>query len=142
MEFNKVRLSFLNLVWFNALFMNYEFPTAYSVFVLHTLYLKHRPARPQAFLEILYDQTIITYSSNKLIIYRDLWPINTENVDDFDMSLIRVTARRKFYKSAIQTLQQISSYFNPVSKLAALADTFTEIGTVSFLLLYRFVVSQ
>lgn len=44
---------------------------------------------------------------------------------------IRVTARKKFYKSAIQALQQISSHFNPTSKLAALADTFTEIGTVS-----------
>ncbi|VDO44609.1 unnamed protein product [Onchocerca flexuosa] len=59
--------------------------------------------------------------------YRDLWPINTENVDDLDMPLIRATARKKFYKSAIQTLQQISSHFNPISKLAALVDTFTEI---------------
>uniref|UniRef100_A0A1I7VSJ6 Kinase domain-containing protein n=1 Tax=Loa loa TaxID=7209 RepID=A0A1I7VSJ6_LOALO len=72
------------------------------------------------------------FTDVKLLAYlelnRDLWPVNTENVDDLDMSLIRTTARKKFYKSAIQALQKISSHSNPMSKLAALADTFMEIG--------------
>lgn len=59
---------------------------------------------------------------------------------DYDLQ-IRATARKQFYKSAIQALQQISSHSNPISKLAALADTFTEIETVSLLLLHLYLSS-
>nr|CRZ25226.1 Bm10532 [Brugia malayi] len=114
------------------------YPVIFTLYSVNCSDLDRRYWERVVYLNAFTDVKLLAY----LEINRDLWPINTENVDDFDMSLIRVTARRKFYKSAIQTLQQISSYFNPVSKLAALADTFTEIGTVSFLLLYRFVVFQ
>uniref|UniRef100_A0A0R3RQ12 MORN repeat-containing protein n=1 Tax=Elaeophora elaphi TaxID=1147741 RepID=A0A0R3RQ12_9BILA len=99
--------------------------------VIFTLYsvncadLDRRYWERVVYLNAFTDVKLLAY----LEINRDLWPINTENVDDLDMSLIRATARKKFYKSAIQALQQISSHFNPTSKLAALADTFTEIGT-------------
>ncbi|VDN17554.1 unnamed protein product [Gongylonema pulchrum] len=66
-----------------------------------------------------------------LEINRDLWPIDIENADDLETPLIRATARKKFYKSAIRMLQQISSHSNPTSKLAVLANTFTEICAVS-----------
>ncbi|KAL3985791.1 MORN repeat family protein [Acanthocheilonema viteae] len=97
--------------------------------VIFTLYsvncadLDRRYWERVVYLNAFTDVKLLTY----LEINRDLWPINTENVDDLDMSLIRATARKKFYKPAIQALQQISSHFNPISKLAALADTFTEI---------------
>ncbi|VDM96271.1 unnamed protein product [Thelazia callipaeda] len=68
---------------------------------------------------------------NEYYLFRDLWPINVENINDLDAPLIRATARKKFYHSAIQTLQQISAHFNPASKLAVLIDTFKEIGAVS-----------
>ncbi|VDK74250.1 unnamed protein product [Litomosoides sigmodontis] len=99
--------------------------------VIFTLYsvncadLDRRYWERVVYLNAFTDVKLLAY----LEINRDLWPINSENVDDLDMSLIRATARKKFYKSAIQALQQISSHFNPTSKLAALADTFTEIGT-------------
>ncbi|VDO38690.1 unnamed protein product [Brugia timori] len=112
------------------------YPVIFTLYSVNCSDLDRRYWERVVYLNAFTDVKLLAY----LEINRDLWPINTENVDDFDMSLIRVTARRKFYKSAIQTLQQISSYFNPVSKLAALADTFTEIGTVSFLLLYRFFI--
>ncbi|CAG9533077.1 unnamed protein product [Cercopithifilaria johnstoni] len=75
------------------------------------------------YLNAFTDVKLLAY----LEIKRDLWPINTEKVDDLDTSLIRATARKKFYKSAIQALQQISSHSNPTSKLAALANAFKEI---------------
>ncbi|OZC08588.1 MORN repeat protein [Onchocerca flexuosa] len=108
--------------------------------VIFTLYsvncadLDRRYWERVVYLNAFTDVKLLAY----LEINRDLWPINTENVDDLDMPLIRATARKKFYKSAIQTLQQISSHFNPISKLAALVDTFTEIEAVSFLLLYSY----
>ncbi|KAM3716834.1 ALS2 C-terminal-like protein [Dirofilaria immitis] len=71
------------------------------------------------YLNAFTDVKLLAY----LEINRDLWPINNENVNNLDMPLIRATARKKFYKSAIQTLQRISSHFNPISKLTALANT-------------------
>uniref|UniRef100_A0A915PCI9 Alsin helical array domain-containing protein n=1 Tax=Setaria digitata TaxID=48799 RepID=A0A915PCI9_9BILA len=76
------------------------------------------------YLNAFTDVKLLAY----LEINRDLWPIDIENADDLDTPLIRATARKKFYKSAIQALQQISSHFSPVSKLEALTNTFTEIG--------------
>lgn len=44
--------------------------------------------------------------------------------------MVRVNARNKFYGSAVTRLQQVSGVFNPTSKLAVLAETFSEITQV------------
>uniref|UniRef100_F1KQV4 Alsin n=1 Tax=Ascaris suum TaxID=6253 RepID=F1KQV4_ASCSU len=76
------------------------------------------------FLNAHTDVKLLTH----LEVNRDLWPIDVENANDLDMPMIRATARKKFYKSAIHTLQRLSCEFNPSAKLAILAETFSEIS--------------
>uniref|UniRef100_A0A1I7YJN5 VPS9 domain-containing protein n=1 Tax=Steinernema glaseri TaxID=37863 RepID=A0A1I7YJN5_9BILA len=71
------------------------------------------------------DVKLLTY----LDVDRDLWPIDIEDVSDLDAPMIRATARKKFYKSAIHTMQRLSCEYNPTAKLAILAETFSEIST-------------
>ncbi|KAK0414097.1 hypothetical protein QR680_007146 [Steinernema hermaphroditum] len=71
------------------------------------------------------DVKLLTY----LEVDRDLWPIDIEDASDLDAPMIRATARKKFYKSAIHTMQRLSCEYNPTAKLAILAETFSEIST-------------
>ncbi|KAI1720916.1 MORN repeat domain-containing protein [Ditylenchus destructor] len=72
------------------------------------------------------------YTDARLLKYlevkSELWPMDTEGTKDMDKFTVRVTARRKFYESAIHTFQRLSGVFNPVNKLAILAETFSEIS--------------
>lgn len=77
------------------------------------------------YLNAYTDMKLLTY----LEVNRNLWPIDIQNVQDLDAPLVRATARKKFYKSAIHMLQRISCEFNPTVKLAILAETFSEIST-------------
>jgi len=72
------------------------------------------------------------YTDARLLKYLDvkseLWPTDNENTKALDTFTVRVTARRKYYESAINTFQRLSGVFNPVNKLAILAETFSEIS--------------
>ncbi|KAE9555619.1 hypothetical protein FO519_001197 [Halicephalobus sp. NKZ332] len=82
------------------------------------------------FLNTATDAKLLSY----LGVEKNLWPTDGENTSDLDKFMVRVTARKKFYETAIHTLQRLSCEFNPSSKLAILAETFSEISAVGLLL--------
>uniref|UniRef100_A0AC34F041 Uncharacterized protein n=1 Tax=Panagrolaimus sp. ES5 TaxID=591445 RepID=A0AC34F041_9BILA len=78
------------------------------------------------FLNTSTDARLLSY----LGVEKGLWPMDSENTSDLDKFMVRVTARKKFYETAIHTLQRLSCEFNPSSKLSILAETFSEISAV------------
>lgn len=78
------------------------------------------------FLNTATDAKLLSY----LGVEKNLWPTDADNTSDLDKFMVRVTARKKFYETAIHTLQRLSCEFNPSSKLTILAETFSEISAV------------
>uniref|UniRef100_A0AC35F2T7 Uncharacterized protein n=1 Tax=Panagrolaimus sp. PS1159 TaxID=55785 RepID=A0AC35F2T7_9BILA len=87
------------------------------------------------FLNTATDARLLSY----LGVEKGLWPMDTENTSDLDKFMVRVTARKKFYETAIHTLQRLSCEFNPSSKLSILAETFSEISAVGFCFFFALI---
>ncbi|CAD5232286.1 unnamed protein product [Bursaphelenchus xylophilus] len=122
--------------------INYLFSVCYAD--LFTVYSERCEALDRRYWERLLH--LNAHTDAHLLRYFDvkgeLWPTDNDNVRVLDAFTARVSARNKFYGSAVTRLQQISGVFNPTSKLAILAETFSEITqdiNTSILTLYNFV---
>ncbi|GMS79557.1 hypothetical protein PENTCL1PPCAC_1732, partial [Pristionchus entomophagus] len=60
---------------------------------------------------------------------RCIWPIDLENPEDLGAAVICITARYRFYESAIKMLQNVPTQPNPLDKLRILAETFVEMNS-------------
>uniref|UniRef100_A0A914C621 VPS9 domain-containing protein n=1 Tax=Acrobeloides nanus TaxID=290746 RepID=A0A914C621_9BILA len=108
--------------------INYLFSQCYAeIFTMYSVRLEEKDKKyweRVVYLNAYTDARLLTYLGVK----PNLWPVDPENTKELDSFMIRVTAKKKFYESAIQTLQRLSGEFNPSSKLAILAETFSEIS--------------
>jgi hypothetical protein len=108
--------------------INYLFSQCYAD--LLTIYtVRCQETDKKYFERVVY---LNAYTDARLLKYlevsRELWPTDSETTKDLDTFAVRITARRKYYESAINTLQRLSSEFNPGKKLAILVETFSEIS--------------
>uniref|UniRef100_A0A914UWH9 VPS9 domain-containing protein n=1 Tax=Plectus sambesii TaxID=2011161 RepID=A0A914UWH9_9BILA len=70
------------------------------------------------------DVTLLDF----LDVKRHLWPIEIQEGNVLDTPMICATAKKQYYKSAINTLQLLNSVFTPTAKLRVLNDTFAEVN--------------
>ncbi|CAD5223419.1 unnamed protein product [Bursaphelenchus okinawaensis] len=107
--------------------INYLFSVCYAD--LFTVYSERCEALDRRYWERLLH--LNAHTDAHLLRYFDvkgeLWPTDNDNISVLDAFSARVRARNKFYGSAVTRLQQISGVFNPTSKLAILAEAFSEI---------------